>query len=55
MATDDFELDTTIRKVFAEQADSPFFRPRTLADRLLEWSLPLLWLAVAVVVIAALW
>ncbi|HEX6268310.1 MAG TPA: hypothetical protein VFZ81_15605, partial [Burkholderiales bacterium] len=55
MAKTDFELDTTIRKVFGDDRRLLFARPRTLRDRLLEWTLPILWLLVAVVVVAALW
>ena len=55
MARSDFELDTTIRKVFAGRAQMPSERPKTIGDRLLEWTLPMLWLLVAVVVLAALW
>jgi hypothetical protein len=55
VARSDFELDTTIRKVFAGRGQLPFERSKTIGDRLLELTLPLLWLLVAVVVLAALW
>lgn len=52
MAKSGFELDTTIRKVFGEGQAMAFSRPPTLRDRVLEWTLPALWLLVAIVITA---
>ena len=53
MSKNDFGIDTTIRSVkgLLEHDGRLLFAQRpTLRDRLLEWSLPALWLVVAVVV-----
>ena len=52
MARGDFELDTTIRKGFHEDRLGAFSREPTWSDRLLEWTIPALWLAVAAVIAA---
>lgn len=53
MANTDFELDTTIRRIFGEERRLLFVRPRPFIHRVLAWVLPILWLLVAVVVTAA--
>ena len=53
MSKNNFGIDTTIRSVkgLLEHDGRLLFAQRpTLRDRLLEWSLPALWLVVAVVV-----
>lgn len=52
MARGDFELDTTIRKAFRQERLAAFSREPTWSDRLLEWTIPALWLVVAAVIAA---
>jgi hypothetical protein len=53
---DKHDVETLFAATFpGEDGRYRFDPPRTLGDRLLEWTLPALWTLVAVVVVVALW
>jgi cytochrome c-type biogenesis protein CcmH/NrfF len=54
MAGTGFGYETTVKVATHEEGRLLFARPPTLRERLLEWVLPLLWLLVMGVVVAAL-
>jgi hypothetical protein len=54
MAGTGFGYETTAKVATHEEGRLLFARPPTLRERLLEWVLPLLWLLVMGVVVAAL-
>jgi hypothetical protein len=52
MARFDFESQSTIKSRFEGDGRVLFTRRRTLRDRILEWSVPILWLSAIAAVIA---